>query len=191
MIRGNSVSNKSIRNHAFFNECYISLGMFEQLLGCIKSRRSCTHDSYVLHRRFYFSLMNLNAPFRFQRRSLTYLPSVAFLINKHALSNETLQLIKGTGPKNRILKGDILEFIKNGVNSFVESVQNESWHYTDLNLRNVQKLKVDALSLLLTATLKSLQKMSIPWLIRLQQKSTNSFHQTKFRWGLANRIGQQ
>ncbi|KAI8894204.1 hypothetical protein BC833DRAFT_661074 [Globomyces pollinis-pini] len=72
---------------------------------------------------------------------ITYLPSVSFLIHQHKISNEDLMHILPTGPKNRLLKGDVLAFLKNGgANASLDSVFNESYHSIDIDLSNVNAI---------------------------------------------------
>jgi hypothetical protein len=79
------------------------------------------------------------------KRGAHYLPSVSFLIGRYGISEELLHSIQGTGPKNRILKGDVLALIKGGVmGDFVSAVENEAFYSIQLNLDNAHRVSKSA-----------------------------------------------
>ena len=59
-------------------------------------------------------------------------PSVSFLIKKNALEN-SIKFIVGTGPKNRVLKGDVLAFLAGAKIS--DSVYHEATYFLDVDLK--------------------------------------------------------
>jgi hypothetical protein len=79
------------------------------------------------------------------KRGAHYLPSVSFLIGRYGISEELVSTIQGTGPKNRILKGDVLAFIKGGITGdFVSAVENEAFYSIQLNLENAHRVSNSA-----------------------------------------------
>jgi hypothetical protein len=65
-------------------------------------------------------------------------PSVSFLIKKNSLEN-SIKFIVGTGPKNRVLKGDVLAFLKASGPQISDSVYHEASYFLDVDLKLAYK----------------------------------------------------
>lgn len=68
--------------------------------------------------------------------STKLLPSVSFLVHKHLLL-DVIPHIEPTGPKGRLTKGDVLQYVKSGGSG---SVTDELFASLNLNTQNITHL---------------------------------------------------
>lgn len=73
-----------------------------------------------------------------------FLPSVSFLLHKHSISPETAASIAPTGPKGRLLKGDVLAFIhdpSSAITQMLDTVFNEVVHSVSVDMQMANRIR--------------------------------------------------
>lgn len=94
-----------------------------------------------------------------------------WLAGKHHLSPSDLEMIRGSGPKNRILKGDVLNYLLNSTSS--GAIEFERYFTIDLDLKSSNKPNLFKLVQESMTLSKSLEISQPPYyLTRLQQNTT-------------------
>ena len=80
------------------------------------------------------------------------LPSVSWLVHKHQLTDADLAGIQGTGPRNRILKGDILSFLESFTTS--SAIEYEQYFAIDLHTNHLNLAEILAKSVSISKELE-------------------------------------
>ncbi|KAI8909708.1 hypothetical protein EDD86DRAFT_275723 [Gorgonomyces haynaldii] len=93
-----------------------------------------------------------------------YMPSVSMLIHLNHLNPETVAQIPRSGPKNRLLKGDVLAYLKDGLVD-ADLVMNEQFYVKSIRLspfnQKLETSKIELGSVLAAAALSSLEQHQI------------------------------
>ncbi|KAJ3270116.1 hypothetical protein HDV01_000557 [Terramyces sp. JEL0728] len=99
-----------------------------------------------------------------------FLPSVAFLIHQHHIPESAIATIIGTGPKSRILKGDILAFLS-GFSIAHSSPETESIYSIDINTAALSSIGLPVNDLISTAILKKVDLLNVSPVCALVRES--------------------
>ncbi|KAJ3260841.1 hypothetical protein HK103_007404 [Boothiomyces macroporosus] len=99
-----------------------------------------------------------------------FLPSVAFLIHQHSIPESAIATIVGSGPKNHILKGDILAFLS-GFSIAHSTPETESIYSIDINTSSLASFGLPINDLISTAVLKKMELLNVSPVCSLVRES--------------------